>query len=48
MIDSELGRHIFQDYLGKAPAMRSFRPAPPPKVIGTSLHDIGRWRQARF
>jgi hypothetical protein len=40
MIDNEVGLYIYQDYLGKALAMGSFRPSPPPKVIGTSLHEI--------
>jgi len=40
MIDNEIGRYIYQDYLGKALAVGSFRPAPIPKVAGTSLHDI--------
>ncbi len=40
VIDNEVGRYVYQDYLGKALAAGSFRPAPPPKVVGTSLHDI--------
>lgn len=40
MIDNEIGRYIYQDYLGKALALGSFHPAPAPKVAGTSLHDI--------
>jgi NADPH:quinone reductase-like Zn-dependent oxidoreductase len=39
-IDNEIGRYIYQDYLGKALASGSFRPAPPPQVVGTSLNDI--------
>jgi NADPH:quinone reductase-like Zn-dependent oxidoreductase len=40
MIENEVGRYIYQDYLCKALAMRSFRPSPPAKVVGTGLHDI--------
>lgn len=40
MIDNETGRYIFQEYLGKALANGSFRPAPPPKVVGTGLASI--------
>jgi len=40
MIDNEIGRYIYQEYLGKALASGSFRPAPPAQVVGKSLHDI--------
>jgi len=40
VIDNEIGRHIFQTYLADALAAGSFRPAPPPKVVGASLQDI--------
>jgi len=40
VIDNEIGGYIYQDYLGKALASGSFRPAPPVQVVGTSLHDI--------
>jgi NADPH:quinone reductase-like Zn-dependent oxidoreductase len=39
-IDNEVGLYIYQDYLGKALAVGSFRPSPPPRVVGTGLHDI--------
>jgi len=40
VIDNEIGRYIYQDYLGQALAAGSFRPAPPPQVVGTSLNDV--------
>ncbi|MEI9973108.1 MAG: hypothetical protein WDO73_14285 [Ignavibacteriota bacterium] len=40
VVDNGIGPAIYRDYLGQALASRSFRPAPPPKVVGNSLHDI--------
>ena len=40
MIDNEVGRFIYQEYLGKALATGSFGPAPPAKVVGSGLRDI--------
>ncbi len=40
VIDNGTGPAIYRGYLGQALASRSFRPAPPPKVVGNSLHDI--------
>ena len=40
MIDNEVGRYIYQEYLGKALTAGSFRPAPPAKVVGTGLRNI--------
>jgi NADPH:quinone reductase-like Zn-dependent oxidoreductase len=40
VIDNEIGPAIYQDYLGRALASGSFRPAPPPRVVGNSLDDI--------
>ena len=40
MIDNEVGRFIYQEYLGKALTAGSFRPAPPAKVVGTGLRNI--------
>jgi hypothetical protein len=40
VVDNEVGRYIYQDYLGEALATGRFHPAPAPQVVGTSLHDI--------
>jgi len=40
VVDNEIGPAIFRSYLGQALADGGFRPAPPPRVVGTSLHDI--------
>jgi len=40
VVDNEIGAAIYRDYLGKALATGRFRPAPPPQVAGTGLHDI--------
>jgi NADPH:quinone reductase-like Zn-dependent oxidoreductase len=40
MIDNDLSRYIYQDFLGNALAMQTFRPSPPPMIAGSSLHDI--------
>jgi len=40
VVDNEIGPAIYRDYLGQALASGRFRPAPPPRVVGTSLHDI--------
>jgi len=40
VVDNDIGRYIYQEYLGPALASGNFRPAPPPQVVGTSLHDI--------
>lgn len=40
VIDNEVGRYIYQNYLGEALASGKFRPAPPPRVVGTSLSAI--------
>jgi hypothetical protein len=40
VVDNEIGPAIYRDYLGTALASGSFRPAPPPQVVGHSLADI--------
>ena len=40
VVDNEIGPAIYRDYLGEALASGRFRPAPPPQVVGTCLHDI--------
>jgi NADPH:quinone reductase-like Zn-dependent oxidoreductase len=40
VVDNEIGGYIYQEYLGKALASGRFHAAPPPKVVGTSLHDV--------
>ncbi|WP_158800462.1 zinc-binding alcohol dehydrogenase family protein [Pedobacter sp. L105] len=40
MVDNEIGKYIFHDYLGKALSTGTFQAAPKPKIVGTSLHDI--------
>ena len=40
VVDSELGRYIYRDYLPNALASGAFRPAPPPRVVGDSLGEI--------
>ncbi len=40
MIENEVGRYIFQDYLGKALADGSFCAAPSPQVVGAGLESI--------
>ncbi|MEI9931749.1 MAG: zinc-binding alcohol dehydrogenase family protein [Rhizomicrobium sp.] len=40
VVDNEVGPAIYRDYLGKALAAGTFRPAPPAKVVGNSLQDI--------
>jgi NADPH:quinone reductase-like Zn-dependent oxidoreductase len=40
VIDNEIGRAIFRDYLGDALATGRFRPAPPPQVAGGGLEAI--------
>ena len=40
VIDNEIGPAVFRDYLGNALAAGSFRPAPPPKVVGAGLQHV--------
>jgi len=40
VVDNEIGPAIFCDYLIPALATGSFHPAPPPNVVGHSLHDV--------
>ena len=40
VIYNEVGRSIFEQYLGEALAKGSFRPAPPPRLVGTGLESI--------
>lgn len=40
VVDNTIGRAIYRDYLGPALAAGSFRPSPPPRVVGHSLADI--------
>jgi NADPH:quinone reductase-like Zn-dependent oxidoreductase len=40
VVDNEIGRYIYGDYLGGALASGQFRPAPPPSVVGHGLQDV--------
>ena len=40
VVDNEIGPAIYRDYLGPALASGSFRPAPPPKVVGVGLEYV--------
>ncbi len=40
LVDNPVGRYIYQDYLGAALASGQFRPAPPPRIVGSSLRDL--------